>query len=236
MDTDGPGGSSKAQLVSALVVVGAIVTLLAFTARTAPESAIHQIPRVGYGSRPPPPRTGLDSGPTTGQPDGQSGWLLDLLFQLLMAALIVGGVGLVAAAVIMVVRTVNQGDSVTERDAPQVEQNELIDMAAVGAHLAQSSATLDVDGDVNASIVRCWQGLERIAERAGVTRDRALTAKEFTRLTLNRTTLPSDSIDTLADLYEAALFSGEQLPERARADALHCLERLHDAVSSKDPR
>src|SRR5699024_8949025 len=104
MDTDGPWDTAKAQLVSALVVVGAIVTLLALSARTAPKPPIHQGPRFGDGSPPPAPERPLAPGPPTGPSSGEGTWLLDLILQLLVAAVVVSAVGLVAAAVVVIVR------------------------------------------------------------------------------------------------------------------------------------
>jgi len=236
MDTDGPWDTAKAQLVSALVVVGAIVTLLALTARTAPKSPVHQVPRFGYGSPPPPPERSVAPGPPIGPSSGEGTWLLDLIVQLLVAAVVVSAVGLVAAAVVVIVRRAGGQDATTEPDESRGESGASIDIVAVGAQLARSSAELEFTGDVNAAIVRCWQGLERLAEGAGVTRGPALTAREFTRLTLSRTMMPSDAVDMLADLYQAALFSGARLPEHARTDAVRCLERLQEATLTGAPR
>ena len=45
--------------------------------------------------------------------------------------------------------------------------------------------------------------------------------------------LPPSAIDRLADLYEAALFSGQRLPERARDEAIRCLDDLLAAVHDR---
>lgn len=234
MDTDRPIGS-RGLLVVAMAVVVLVLVLLGLAARTAPESAIHEVPefeaRTPTATATQPPASGppqQNQNPLEGLEDTEPNPVLQFIAQLVVAALVIGGVALVAAIVFLLVRTLSRRAAAEgiEEEAGDV----VVDVVAVQEHLARSSAELDIEGDVNQAIVRCWEGLEHLVEDAGAVRNPAQTAREFTRSVLQTAALPSDVIDRLADLYEAALFSGEQLPAGARADAVRCLEQLREAV------
>ena len=238
MDTDRPIGS-RGLLVVALAVVVLVLVLLGLAARTAPESAIYEVPqfdqRTPSASATQPPAEGQppqqNENPLEGLEDTEPNPILQFISQLVVALLVVGGIGLVTVIVFLLVRTLSRRSAA---EGIEDESGEVVvDVVAVQEHLARSSAELDVDGDVNQAIVRCWEGLEHLVEDAGAVRDPAQTAREFTRSVLQTADLPSEVVDRLADLYEAALFSGEQLPEGSRADAVRCLEQLRAALTDE---
>lgn len=221
------------------VVVGAVVVLLvALTARTEPVSPVHQVPELDQPSPtevpslPPVPEQPSDQpNPFDGLEQTEPNPVLQFVADLVVAILVIGAVAVVALIVVVVVRRV-AGNS-TPDGIDETDGEVIVDVVAVSEHLDRSSAELTVDGDVNQAIVRCWEGLEHLVEDAGAVRDPAQTAREFTRSVLATADLPAATIDRLADLYEAALFSGEQLPEQSRADAVRCLEQLREAVPTE---
>lgn len=232
MDTDRPLGPRG----MIAVLMGAVVLLLiGLTARTAPVSPVHVVPEIEQKTpsafpTPPPvsgqPSAGAD--PFAGLDQTEPNPIMQFIADLVVAVLVIGAVGLVAWVVVMVVRRLAGNSSPEGID--EADGEVVVDVVAVSEHLARSSAELAVDGDVNQAIVRCWEGLEHLVEDAGAVRDPADTAREFTRRVLATADLPASVVDRLADLYEAALFSGEQLPEQSRAEAVRCLTQLREAV------
>lgn len=231
--------SRRGPLVVAAGVVVLVLLLLALAVRTTPENPVSKVPDF---SRPPP--TAQPSAPQPSQGNGQqnpippelqdtpseSQWA-KLISQIIVALLVIGGVGLAALVLFLVVRTVagrQSPEGVDEADGDVV-----VDVVAIEEHLRRSTAELDVDGDVNQAIVRCWEGLEAIAKDAGAVRDPAHTAREFTLRVLRRAELPEAAMSRLADLYEAALFSGNELPARARDEAVRSLQDLREAMATR---
>lgn len=211
----------------ALAGVVLVLVLLAVVSRTGGTRIIHQYPRFGYGTRSPLPAPSL--GGYQVAPQGDTPPWLDVIMQILMAIGVLGATALIGMIIVLVIRTLSARPSPAAAGGSE-DTDTAVDLVAVDEHLARTAVALEADGDVNTVIVRCWEGLERLAREAGAARDPAQTAREFTRTVLDRATLPLEAVDRLADLYEAALFSGEPLPERARTDAVRCLDQLLAAV------
>ena len=222
-------------ILFAVVGVGAflVVALLILTTRTGTESPITEVPQFTAGTPPPqtqpanpaPSQGGLPSLPFD---DTEPSPVISFLTDLVVALAVIAGIGVVALVVFLVTRTVMR------RPPPQgiddADGEVVVDLIAVEEHLERSVGALDVEGDVNTAIVRCWEGLELLAEDAGAVRDPAQTAREFTLSVLEEAALPLGPMSRLADLYEQALFSAHTLPEQARADAVRCLADLREAV------
>ncbi|MFC7403673.1 DUF4129 domain-containing protein [Georgenia alba] len=85
-------------------------------------------------------------------------------------------------------------------------------------------------GDPRNAIVACWVALEDAAEGAGLTRDPAETADEFTARVLAHWQVDAATIAELADLYRTARFSRQPVAEADRARAVAALERIHGAI------
>jgi len=247
MDTDGRGRTAavpagirtRTLLVLALVGAGLVLVLLALTARTAGEAPISGGPDLG---NPPPTQAQSQPSAPTAPPErpllptaepGPQHPALRTLVEVLVALAVLAGVGLVALVVVLVVRAL--GSRPDPEGIDDADGEVVVNLVAVQQHLDHSTSEIDVEGDVNQAIVRCWQGLEHLATSAGATRDPAQTAREFTLSVLDRAALPAAPLARLANLYEAALFSGGQLPERTRAEALACLTDLRGALAEAVP-
>lgn len=224
-------------LVVAASVVVLVFVLLALAARTAPENPVTHVPNFS----PSPPTAQPSAQPSEGDPQGQPippdladdtppSPTAKLIAEIIVAVLVITGVAVVGLVLFLLVR------AVTRRQAPEgIEESDgevVVNLVAMEEHLERSTAELDVDGDVNQAIVRCWEGLELIAKDAGAVRDPAQTAREFTVRVLRQAELPEAAMDELADLYEAALFSGNQLPAKARDDAVRSLQLLRESMGS----
>lgn len=224
----GPIGTSRTGVVLALVGALLLVVLVALATQTAGEMPISGGPSLGGGTpRPPSQPAQAQSGqPTMALPsgDGQPNPVVRTIAEVMVAIVVIGSVALVAGIVALVVRALRQ------RQRPEGVDNldgeTVVNLVAVQEHLERSTAELDVEGEVNQAIVRCWQGMEEFAAAGGTERLPAQTAREYTVSVLQRAALPVGPLERLANLYEAALFSGDQLPESARAEAIACLDEL----------
>jgi Domain of unknown function (DUF4129) len=87
--------------------------------------------------------------------------------------------------------------------------------------------------DPRRAIMRCYASFERVAAGAGVTRNPALTPREFMREAMRRLAAPGGAVPTLTSLFELARFSHRALgpAERGRA-----LEALDDIAAAPRPR
>lgn len=100
--------------------------------------------------------------------------------------------------------------------------------ATVAARLAEMAA-----GSPRNAIVRCWMELEEAVAEAGLDRNPALTAAEFTREVLGRLAVDRGAITVLSDLYREARFSEHDLTEEHRARATAALLALQDQLPSR---
>ncbi len=218
----------------ALAFAGVVFVLVfvAVVARTQAFPIIHRYPSVNGDPGSGPPQRPPPSSNMRLTPQGDANPILEAILQVLMAIVVIGlaaAVGIVAIKVIQ--NVVRQQHPAVEDEVGDDEPAAL--RSAVTEHLTRVAAALDVEGDVNTVIVHCWEGLEQLAADGGTVREATQTAREFTRTVLESAELPRRAIDQLADLYEAALFSGEQLPERARGEAIRCLEDLLAAAGDR---
>lgn len=219
---------SRAAVVLGLVAVLLLVVLVVLTARTAGEMPITGGPSLGSTGEPPsqPPPPPAPTGPPPPLPSGDSEGspVVRTVAEVMVALVVIGGIGLAAAAIALIVRALRQRQ--TPEGIGEDDGEVVVNLVAVQEHLERSSAELDVSGEVNQAIVRCWHGLEEFAAAGGTERGAAQTAREYTVSVLEGAALPLGPLQRLADLYEAALFSGDQLPESARAEAIACLAEL----------
>lgn len=245
-DEERPGEASQAEpkvtstrvlVVAALCATAVLLLLLAVTARTAPESPVTKIPefsREASRSQPPPPPPPSMNVPSNNLPTEEiqpPSPVAETITDVIVAVVVVVGSAAVLAIIILITRTVMRRE---EPEGFEVDDGErVVDLGEVDDLITRSRAELDVGGPVNQAVVRCWEGLEELAENAGSTRKPSQTAREYTMWVLARADLPAEPMAKLADLYEAALFSGEQLPEDARQTAVDSLGELRDAITEK---
>jgi len=227
---------SRGMLAVAAGVIMLVFVLVALTARTTPENPVSHVP--DFSRQPPtaqptaaPSQNASEQQPPPVPPelaDAPRSPAAEMITEIIVALLVIVGVALVGTVLFLLIR------AIAARQTPAgIEESDgevVVDLVAVEEHLRRSTAELDVDGDVNEAIVRCWEGLELIAKDAGATRDPAHTAREFTVRVMRHADLPEGAMARLADLYEAALFSGNQMPERARDDAVRALQQLREAM------
>jgi len=100
--------------------------------------------------------------------------------------------------------------------------------ATAAARLAAMAA-----GSPRNAIVRCWVELEDAVIEAGLERNPALTATEFTGEVLGRLAVDRGAITVLSDLYREARFSEHELTEQHRARATAALHALQDQLPSR---
>ncbi len=117
-------------------------------------------------------------------------------------------------------------------DVDELAEGEL--SANLAATVSARIAAMAVGSPRNA-IVRCWVELEEAVIDAGLERDPALTAAEFTREVLARLSVDQDAITVLSDLYREARFSEHDLTEEHRAAATAALHALQDQLPSPEP-
>jgi|GEM_PF-1642141 len=222
-------GPSRTAIVLPLLGALLLVVLIGLTAQTGGEMPISGGPNLEHTASPPDqPPMSMPSGPPqglpSGLPDGEQNPIIKMIAEVMVAILVIGGIALVVAIIALIVR------ALAGRKPPEgiddAESDVVVNMVAVQEHLERSTAELDVEGEVNQAIVRCWQGLEEFAAAGGTERGAAQTAREYTLSVLQEAALPAAPLERLANLYEAALFSGDQLPESARAEAIACLTEL----------
>ncbi|RCK69618.1 DUF4129 domain-containing protein [Desertihabitans brevis] len=233
--TRGRSDGGPVLLALALGCAGLLLLLLALAARTAPSSPLTEVPSFGYPSAPAaPPGEGYGAPrqepSVLPEPAPPPAWAAPLAEALVLLVVVVA-VLVAAAVVVLVVRGVRarQRPVGIEDDVATV-----VDVAEVREHLARSQTEIDVDGDVNRAVVRCWQGLERLAAAVGAPRAAHQTAREYTVAVLAAAALPEGPVHRLADVYEDALFSGTRLPESARRTALAALTTLREATEQQD--
>lgn len=228
--------TSRGMLAVAAGVIMLVFVLVALSARTTPENPVSHVPN--FSRQPPtaqqtaaPSQNASQQQPQPlppGLEDTPRSPVAEMITEIIVALLVIAGVALVGTVLFLLIRAIAVRQ--TPAGIEEADGEVVVDLVAVEEHLRRSTAELDVDGDVNEAIVRCWEGLELIAKDAGATRDPAHTAREFTVRVMRRADLPEAAMVRLADLYEAALFSGSQMPERARDDAVRALEQLRDAM------
>jgi hypothetical protein len=180
-------------------------------------------------SRGRPDRTahfgGTDPQPTSGRRPARRGQVLSVRGAIL-ALLAVVAVALIILRIARAVegRTTGGGidDVVT---APAVDVDALQDV------LRRAHEQILLDDDANRAVVRCWESVEALGARGGVTRGPSETAAEYVIGILSALDAPAPPAVRLSRLYQRALFSAERLPPDAVALALADLAELDAALA-----
>jgi len=163
-----------------------------------------------------------------------NGWLL-FNIKILMYVL------MVIFAVALLMFLVSRATQRRRRSRPAADVGEPMDVdelseeelsASLAATVAARLAAMAAGSPRNA-IVRCWVELEEAVVEAGLDRNPALTAAEFTREVLGRLAVDQGTITVLSDLYREARFSEHDLTEQHRARATAALHALQDQLPSR---
>lgn len=163
-------------------------------------------------------------------PEGSAAESGDLPLSIVITLYVVLGLLLVALLMVFIGRAQARrrrrraaGDFADPVDVDELAPEQL--SAALAAAVAARLAAMATGTPRNA-IVRSWLDLEETVAAAGLPRDPALTAAEFTREVLARYDVDQAAIATLSDLYREARFSEHELTEEHREDAITALESL----------
>lgn len=151
------------------------------------------------------------------------GWLLQIVVTLVIVAALLALVLVVvrAARALAGRRTPEPIDDVV--DAPTVDARALQDV------LRAAREQIDLDGDAERAVIRCWEALESLGAHAGVPRTENQTATDYVVGMLAAFDLPRDAAERLARLYARALFSPDRLDARDVEEARADLARLDGA-------
>ena len=216
-----------------MLVTGAVIVLVGLVSRIEPAPPITRVPSVPPNTRSaPPPPTAQASQPLDQMPSGMAEQPPNPVFgaigQALLALAILAAIALVVFVAFRVVTLLRDRPPPEGIDAADTEP--VVDLVEIQRHLEQGSLEIDVTGEVNAAVVRCWQGLEAAAGSAGTPRLPSQTAREYTVAVLSSAALPAGPLDALAGVYEQALFSAARLTEADRDVAVESLRRLLEAI------
>ncbi len=115
----------------------------------------------------------------------------------------------------------------------QVQQDPLPPVPArdVDSQITEARAAL-FGGDARNGIVACWMRLEHGAFEAGLARQAAETAEEYSRRLISTASIDSTAMSELAGLYREARFSSHRLTEAHRARASAALDDVGRALES----
>ncbi len=164
--------------------------------------------------------------------DGPGYVMPDWVGQLIIAV-VVGAVALVALRFLfLVAAAVEKRRNAVAVDAEVPEAVDVdLELDEVQESFTQTLDDLRAGLDVHGAIIECWRRLADLAAASGVPRRASQTAEEYTLAILG--SLPVDRTDlaTLADLYETAMFSGEESAPADRDLAIGCLDRLSGSLA-----
>jgi hypothetical protein len=174
-----------------------------------PESAQQETPV----SAAPPDLTQGSAQPTARFPATPPSWLPPAV--ILAASAIT--VGLILAIIAFFSRRARMPASTLER---------------LGTEAQNAIESLQTGGDFRATIIQCYQQMSRVVrEERGITRDLAMTPREFEdRLTAKG--LPHASIRTLTRLFEQVRYGGAQTDTPEQNLALSCLADIVSACKA----
>ena len=183
------------------------------------------------GPRNPVPESSGGQQTQAADPEGSAAESGDLPLSIVITLYVVLGLLLVALLMVFIGRAQARrrrrrraaGDFADPVDDDELAPEQL--SAALAAAVAARLAAMATGTPRNA-IVRSWLDLEETVAAAGLSRDPALTAAEFTREVLARYDVDQAAIATLSDLYREARFSEHELTEEHREDAITALESL----------
>jgi hypothetical protein len=165
---------------------------------------------------PHPPRHAVDQSPRTGGGDLELWWKP---FWTALLYLVIALVVLVLLRLIYQVATAPREKKGRDRSQQRTKAERLAEAVNQGLHAVERGTPTD-------AVIACWVGLEDAAEAAGVPRNEAETAAEFTVRVLAVDGVSAPDLATLAELYREARYSSHDSSENARTEARAALTRL----------
>jgi hypothetical protein len=230
-----PRRGSAIAIALTVVVVGLMLLMIMFAARTGPQRIFHgtlrdpSIPPVNPSYQPPKPPAGTginDHHPPQG---GQLAHDLGLGIRYLLYALVAYGAYRLIAMIVARVR---------DRERPpkrpdNVEFDVLDDPEPILDEMrdgAGEQLDLLLGGEPRNAIVACWDRFEEQAERAGFARKPWQTSSEFTLRLLDVVQADAGAVSRLELLYHEARFSHHEMTESQRQDAVEALGAIHASL------
>lgn len=215
-------------LTAVSLVVAAWITTSSptpvFTGSSQPETTQPTSRAPSGQQRPPPDQTAQDSG---------AGWLPFNLVVFMYILMVIFAVALLTVLVSRATRRRRRRAAADVAEPIDVDELSEEELSAGLAATVAARLTAMAAGSPRNAIVRCWIELEDAVIRAGLRRDAALTAAEFTHEVIGRLALDRGAITILSDLYREARFSEHDLTEEHRARATAALHALQDQLPSR---
>lgn len=195
-----------------------------FTSPSQPETAQPTSTATPKQQGPPPGGEARESG---------KGWLPPYLMILMYVLMVLFAVALLTVIVSKATERRRRRRELADLGEP-MDVDELSDEELSASLAATAAARLAAmaTGSPRNAIVRCWVELEEAVVPAGLERNPALTAAEFTREVLGRLAVDRGAITVLSDLYREARFSEHDLTEEHRTRATAALQALQDQLPS----
>jgi hypothetical protein len=105
-------------------------------------------------------------------------------------------------------------------------------IAAAMARDADDQARVLEEGEPRNAIVECWHRFELQAERAGMARREWETSSELALRMLDAADVDREAVTRLLELYREARFSGHEVGEAERQEAVASLARIRASVGA----
>jgi hypothetical protein len=105
-------------------------------------------------------------------------------------------------------------------------------IAAAMARDADDQARVLEEGEPRNAIVECWHRFELQAERAGMARREWETSSELALRMLDAADVDREAVTRLLELYREARFSGHEVGEAERQEAVDSLARIRASVGA----
>ena len=105
-------------------------------------------------------------------------------------------------------------------------------IAAAMARDAEDQARVLEEGEPRNAIVECWHRFELQAERAGMARREWETSSELALRMLDAADVDREAVTRLLELYREARFSGHEVGEAERQEAVGALARIRSSVGA----
>lgn len=149
---------------------------------------------------------------------------------------LVGTIVIVAVALALILAVVRAAAALAGRRTPdpieEIVEDAAVDRSDVREVLRMAREQIDLDGDAERAVIRCWEALEALGARAGLARAESQTATDYVVSMLAAVDLPRRAAERLAALYARALFSSARLGPEDVAEARADLVLLEGALTT----
>jgi hypothetical protein len=228
--------ASATAVTGVLAGVGLMLLVVTWAATIGPQQVLSGGNRPSYPSLPP-----LSPTPTPksgGRPPSGESAHHDLLFLILMIAVMLFAAVLMLAVVLTTIRWLLTRNWRRRREPdPEEIAFDPLDAPALLAESIVADAGRQREalatGSPRNAIVACWHSFEEQAEAAGVRRQRWETSSEFTMRVLDTLSADDTAVLRLAELYRDARHSAHEISERDRRSAAEALAAIHRSLDAR---